>query len=102
MLCLFGCGKTEQKLENASKNTNAVFQATIAEIGDGELIVVPNEGYTEAAYAKRIRVVIQNMVGSPEPVVGDVVEITYNGIMTEEDPPSPCGVAIIEIVEHGE
>ena len=75
-----------------------VFRATVTEIGDGEMLVTPNEGYPEANYANSIRVIIQNMPGSPEPVVGDDVDITYNGIMTEEDPPSPCGVESITVI----
>ena len=76
----------------------AVFRATVTEIGDGEMLVTPNEGYPEANYANSIRVIIQNMPGSPEPVVGNEIEITYNGMMTEEDPPSPCGVESITVI----
>ena len=79
-----------------------MFQATITEIGDGAMLVSPTEGSPEAACGKSIRVVIQNMPGSPEPVVGDVVEITYNGFMTEEDPPSPCGMESITVIRHGD
>ena len=76
----------------------AVFRAIVTEIGDGEMLVTPNEGYPEANYANSIYVIVQNMPSSPEPAVGDVIEIAYNGIMTEEDPPSPCGVESITVI----
>ena len=43
---------------------------------------------------------IQNMTGSPEPRVGDVIEVTYSGIMTEESPPSPTGVEKIVVIKR--
>ena len=80
-----------------------VFRATVTEIGDRELIVAPIDGYPEAGYAKKISVVIYDIVvfqGSKMPEVGDLIEIKYNGIMTEEDPPSPCGVESITLIEE--
>lgn len=82
-----------------SVDTNVVFQGKILELNDGTMLVKPLEGYPETNYTDTVNVFIQNMPSSPEPVVGDIVEITYNGIMTEEAPPSPCGISKIEIVE---
>lgn len=79
-------------------DANVVFQGKILELNDGTMLVEPLEGYPQADYAKTISVFIQNMPSSPEPAVGDIVEITYNGIMTEEAPPSPCGITKMEIV----
>lgn len=93
IMALAGCGKGKDSEETHS------FQATIVEIKDGTMLVTPNDGYSEAEYAKEISVVIQNMPSSPEPQVGDTIEIVYNGIMTEEDPPAPCGVTQIKVVE---
>jgi len=44
VMCLFGCGKNEQK----SDDTDVVFQATIVEINDGVMLVKPLESYSEA------------------------------------------------------
>ena len=90
-LTLVGCNK-EKSNENNEKH---IFQGEIIEFDNGAMLVEPLEGYSEAEYAQRIRVVIQNMPGSPEPRVGDVIEVTYSGIMTEESPPSPTGVPVI-------
>ena len=86
--------------DQAAEAEKAVFQAEIVEIADGAMLVRPLEGCPEADYAPYVHVVIQNMAGSPEPRVGDVIEITYSGRMTEEDPPSPDGVARIQVVQH--
>ena len=86
--------------DQAAEAEKAVFQAEIVEIADGAMLVRPLEGCPEADYAPYVHVVIQNMAGSPEPRVGDVIEITYSGMMTEEDPPSPDGVARIQVVQH--
>ena len=78
--------------------SQVVFQATVKEISDGNLLVSPLEGYSEAGYADTICVPIVGMVSSPEPVVGDVVEITYSGIMQEEKPPIPAGIISIKVL----
>ena len=86
--------------DQAAEAEKAVFQAEIVEIADGAMLVKPLEGSPEADHAPYVHVTIQNMAGSPEPRVGDVIEITYSGRMTEEDPPSPDGVARIQVVQH--
>lgn len=95
-LTLVGCNK-EKSNEN---NETHIFQGEIIEFDNGAMLVEPLEGYSEAEYAQRIRVVIQNMPGSPEPRVGDIIEVTYSGIMTEESPPSPTGVEKIVVIKR--
>ena len=95
---LFGCGASKQKTEE--QNNTATFQATIVEINNETILVKPLEGFPEAQYSDVVNVFIQNMPSSPEPNKGDVVEITYSGIMNEEYPPSPAGVVSVEILEH--
>ena len=101
-LSVVGCKASPQAGQNTEDPKDAVFQATIVEIKDGTMLVEPMEGYPEANYADIISVVIQHMPSSPEPIVGDVVAITYNGIMAEENPPSPEGIVKIEVIRHGE
>lgn len=98
LVAAFGC---KAKPSTEAEKASSVFQATIIEIKDGAMLVKPVDGYPEANYAELINVIIQHMSSSPEPKAGDIVEITYNGIMTEEDPPSPCGVETIKIVSSG-
>ena len=79
-----------------------VFRAAVTETSDGEILAEPCDGYSEAAYAKVIRVFTRDIPGQAELSAGDVIEITYNGIMTEEDPPSPCGVERITVISRAE
>ncbi len=95
LLSVTGCNSNKSD----AVDTNAVFQGEILELNDGTMLVEPLEGYPETNYADTINVFIQNMPSSPEPAVGKIVEITYNGIMTEEAPPSPCGITKMEIIE---
>ena len=81
-----------------AKEKNAVFKAEILEMEDGEMLVKPLERYPEGQHAKVIRVPIQHVEASREPVVGDMVEIIYNGLMQEEDPPVACGVRSIKVL----
>ena len=84
------------------ENVPRVFQAEVIEISNGTMLVKPLQGYSEADYAQQIRVDIQNMSSSPEPAAGDIVEITYSGIMMEVYPPVPSGVEKIVVVNDVE
>ena len=83
-------------------NEKHAFQGEIIEIDNGTMLVEPLEGYSEAKHAQRIRVEIQSMPGSPEPRVGDIIEVTYSGVMTEVSPPSPVGVERIVVIERNQ
>ncbi len=63
-----------------------VFYPVVEEIGDGWMTVAPNEDTPERASSDKITVPIQHMHPSKEPVVGDVVEISYNGEILESYP----------------
>lgn len=93
---LMGCGAAKQE------DDTAVFRGEIVAINDAVMTVKPLEGYPEAKYAETVNVTIQHMPASPEPMVGDVIEVAYSGIMTEEAPPSPAGVTKIIVVEDAE
>lgn len=90
LLSLVGCGN----------DANTVFQGKIIEITDEAMLVEPLPGYK--GKSERINVAIQYMPSSPEPTVGDVIEVTYNGIMMEEKPPWPCGITKVVIIEDVE
>lgn len=95
VLSLAGCNQ-KQGDTNDEKH---VFQAEIIEISNGTMLVKPLEGYSEAEYSEKISVDIQHMSASSEPEVGDIIEITYSGIMMEIYPPVPSGVEKIEVVK---
>lgn len=86
-------------LVGCSNDENVVFQGEIIGISDEAMLIEPLPDYTEGKYADCVKVAIQYMPSSPEPTVGDIIEVTYNGIMQEEDPPWMCGVVSVVIVE---
>lgn len=60
-----------------------ILQGIILEIADGSMIVEPIEGAWERSSSDRFIVPIEHMTASPEPQVGDVIEITYDGRIEE-------------------
>lgn len=80
-------------------NGKATFQATILEIRDGYYLVEPVDGSTELNSADQITVPMTDMNPSPEPEVGDVLEIEYDGSIAESYPAQITNVYSIRIVE---
>lgn len=80
-------------------NEKATFQATILEIHDGYYLVEPVAGSTELNSADQITVPMTNMNPSPEPEVGDVLEIEYDGSIAESYPAQITNVHSISVVE---
>ena len=81
------------------ENGKATFQATILEIRDGYYLVDPVDGSTELKSANQITVPMTNKNLSPEPEVGDVLEIEYDGSIAESFPAQITNVYSIRIVE---
>lgn len=77
----------------------ATFQATILEIQDGYYLVEPVEGSTELNSADQITIPMINMEPSPEPEVGDVLEIEYDGSIAESYPAQITEVYSIRVAE---
>lgn len=61
-------------------------QARITEVEDRSVLVAPVEGASELSSSDLFRVPVTNMPPSPEPQVGDIVEITYDGSILESYP----------------
>ena len=80
-------------------NEKTTFQATILEIHDGYYLVEPAAGSTELNSADQITVPMTNMNPSPEPEVGDVLEIEYDGSIAESYPAQITNVHSISVVE---
>lgn len=87
-------GKSE-----GEENETTTFQATILEIQDGYYLVKPVEGSAELNSADQITVPMTNMNPSPEPEVGDVLEIEYDGSIAESYPAQITNVYSISVVE---
>ena len=88
------------QVEGFSNESHQVFQAEILEIHDGYYLVKPVEGSWELSSADRIEVLIRNAHTSPEPEVGDVIEIEYSGEILETYPARIADVYGIKVVEE--
>ena len=64
----------------------AVFQAKVLEVHDGYILTEPVEGSWELSSADRIQVPVINMAPYPEPQIGDIIEIKYDGELLETYP----------------
>ena len=78
------------------------FEAEILEIYDGNYLVKPVEGSWELNSADRIEVPIRNAHPSPEPEIGDVIEIEYSGEILETYPARITEVFSIRVIKEAE
>lgn len=99
ILIVTACGTSSGGESEVDGNEKATFQATILEIHDGYYLVEPVAGSTELNSADQITVPLTNMNPSPEPEVGDVLEIEYDGSIAESYPAQITNVYSISVVE---
>lgn len=100
ILAVTACGTSSGSGESeVDGNEKATFQATILEIRDGYYLVEPVDGSTELNSADQITVPMTNMDSSQEPEEGDVLEIVYDGAISESYPGQITNVYSISIVE---
>jgi len=83
---LFCENSDDFQLRQIAAEQAPVFYPVVEEIGDGVMTVLTNEDTPERASADRITVPLQHLHPAKEPVVGDVVEISYNGMIMESYP----------------
>lgn len=76
----------------------SVCRATVVEIRDGSMLVTPVEGSAELNSADKFDVPMRHVNASPEPQVGDLVEITYSGSIAELYPASFDGITEIRVI----
>ena len=90
------------QIEGFSNEAHQVFQAEILEIHGSHYLVKPVEGSWELNSADRIEVPIRNAHPSPEPEIGDVIEIEYSGEILETYPAQIADVYGIKIIKEAE
>ena len=90
------------QIEGFSNEAHQVFQAEILEIHGGHYLVKPVEGSWELNSADRMEVPIRNAHPSPEPEIGDVIEIEYFGEILETYPAQIADVYGIKIIKEAE
>ena len=90
------------QIEGFSNEAHQVFQAEILEDHNGYYLVKPVEGSWELNSADRIVVPISNAHPSPEPEIGDVIEIEYSGEILETYPARIVDVYGIKVIKEAE
>ncbi|MCD8050170.1 MAG: YobA family protein [Clostridiales bacterium] len=76
------------------------FRATILEADESGFLVEPVAGSAELNSSDRIVVPVTAMESSPEPEVGDTLEIVYDGDIAESYPAQITAVYSIRVVEE--
>lgn len=99
ILLATACGTSSSGESKVGGDETATFQATILEIQDGYYLVEPVEGSAELNSADRITIPMINMEPSPEPEVGDVLEIEYDGSIAESYPAQITKAYSIRVAE---
>ena len=90
------------QIEGFSNEAHQVFRAEILEIHDGHYLVKPVEGSWELNSADRIVVPISNAHPSPEPEIGNVIEIEYSGEILGSYPAQIADVYGIKLIRKAE
>ena len=72
---------------------------TVLEITNGTMIVEPLEGEDELSSSDKFVISVEHMNASPEPEVGDIIEVTYNDDIEETYPARLGGVIYISVVD---
>ena len=87
------------QLEGTNTGPVTILRAKLLEIHNGYFIVEPVEGSWELSSADKIAVPMNNMYPSPEPMVGDILEIEYDGQLMETYPAEirkPYSIRVVE------
>ena len=90
------------QIEGFSNEAHQVFQAEILGIHGSHYLVKPVEGSWELNSADRMEVPVRNAHPSPEPEIGDVIEIEYSGEILETYPAQIADVYGIKIIKEAE
>lgn len=75
-------------------------QAQITGVEDRSFLVAPVEGASGLSSSDLFRIPITNMPPSPEPQVGDIVEITYDGFILDSYPAQFSNIHSIRVVSQ--
>ena len=88
------------QIEGVDATPTNILQAKLLEIHDGYFLVEPVEGSWELNSSSKIEVPMKNMEPSPEPQVGDILEIEYDGQLQETYPARITEVYGIRVISE--
>ena len=93
-------GREWNLLGQSTAEQGSILQAKLLEIRDGYFLVEPVEGSWELNSASKIEVPMRNMAPSPEPQLGDILEIEYDGQLQETYPARISTVYHIRVAQE--
>ena len=77
------------------------MKGTVLDISNGTVIAEPFVGEDELNSSDKFVISMEKMNSSPEPQVGDIIEVKYNGDIEETYPARLGGVISVSVVESG-
>ncbi len=90
-------------ISSGESSGKGMLLAKVIDIHDGYFFVEPVKGSLELSSASRIEVPMKNIEPSPEPKVGDILEIEYDGRLQETYPArisNPYSIKIAESIRR--
>lgn len=91
----------EVRISDESTPDSVTFQGEILEIHDKYFLVKPESSWAINS-ADKIEVPMENMNVSPEPEVGDIIEVSYSGEILETYPARLSKVLSIKVITEAE
>lgn len=109
MICLLcGCAKTVNPSVSGGEDKSiesdqtALCRAMITEIEGDMVLVTPQEGAEELKSSDSFRVPVKDMPEASQLRVGDMLEIAYNGSISEVYPAEFDGIKSVTVAERAE
>lgn len=94
-----GCKKPAGEDEWAETPTSTVMPGTVLSIEGGAMLVEPDKAAWERASSDRFSIPLEKMEASPEPRVGDRVEVCYAGSIHEIYPATLGNILWVRVAE---
>ena len=98
-IMVFSAYRSSESYRKKKAAETYIITGTVLEISNGTMIVEPLEGEDELSSSDKFVVSMVHMSASPEPEVGDIIEVTYNGDIVETYPARLGGVTYISVVD---
>lgn len=90
------------QLEGMNAEPTIILKAKLLEINNGYFLVEPVDRSWELNSADKIEIPMKNMNPTPEPLVGDILQIEYDGQIQETYPARISNPYSIRVVEKAE
>ena len=100
-IIIFSAYRSSESYRKKKAAETYKMTGTVLEITNGTMVVEPLEGEDELSSSDKFVVSMEHMNASPEPKVGDIIEVTYNGDI-EESYPARALASILSVISAEE